>query len=116
MARIPVKRDERVVRFFGKRRRLDDNGEFKAGRLRVLVLPETARGVLWHADLSGYNDAVTIAAGVKNGPLQNDLIRCIERHRVSVNSRKSRPARSLSLRRRAGYRGCILTLPDPVSM
>ena len=63
MARIPVKRDERVVRFFGKRRRLDDNGEFKAGRLRVLVLPETARGFLWHADLSGYNDAVTIAVG-----------------------------------------------------
>ncbi len=56
-----MKRDERVVRFFGKRRKLDDNGEFKIGRLRVIVLPETGLSTLWGAMLAGYNDDVTIS-------------------------------------------------------
>ena len=62
MVRKLVKRDERVVRFFGKSRKLDHNGGFKVGRMRVLVVlrePDSR----WYADLSGYNDAVTIAVG-----------------------------------------------------
>ena len=61
MAKI-VKQDERVVFFFGKRRKLDGNGGFKIGRMRVLVVmrePDSR----WYADLSGYDDAVTIAVG-----------------------------------------------------
>ncbi len=62
MVKKLVKRDEHVVFFFGKRRRLDGNGGFKIGRMRVLVVvrePNTR----WFADLSGYDDAVTIAVG-----------------------------------------------------
>ena len=60
MAKKLVKRDDRVVRFFGKWRKLGDRGEFKIGRMRVLVVmrePDSR----WYADLSGYDDAVTIA-------------------------------------------------------
>lgn len=63
MTKKLVKSDERVVFFFGKRRKLDESGEFKAGRLRVLVLPETARGILWHAELFGYDGGVSINVG-----------------------------------------------------
>lgn len=63
MAKKLVKRDERVVFFFGKRRKLDESGEFKAGRLRVSVLPETVQGKFWGAELSGYDGEATISVG-----------------------------------------------------
>ena len=63
MAKKLVKRDERVVRFFGKWRKLDRNGAFKVGRMRVIVLLETGGSSFWGAMLIGYNDDATIEIG-----------------------------------------------------
>lgn len=63
MAKKLVNRDERVVFFFGKKRKLDNNDEFKIGRMHVSVVPETARSVFWCAELSGYNGKATISIG-----------------------------------------------------
>ncbi len=66
MAKKLVKRDERVVFFFGKKRRLDDNDGFKIGRMTVRAYTELVGRPegQWYAELIGYDDDVTV-----QGPL-----------------------------------------------
>ena len=61
-----VKRDERVVFFFGKRRKLNDSDEFKVGRMIVHVFPELLgqRDGRWYAELIAYNDDVVISGAL----------------------------------------------------
>jgi hypothetical protein len=57
--------NEREVFFFGKKRKLNDEGEFKVGRMTVTVFTElVGGGGSWYATLSAYKGEVTI-----EGPL-----------------------------------------------
>lgn len=56
--------NEREVFFFGKKRKLNDEGEFKVGRMTVTVVSELVGGGSWYATLSAYKGEVSI-----EGPL-----------------------------------------------
>lgn len=66
MAKKSVIDDERVVFFFGKKRKLNDNDEFKVGRLTVRAFTELVGQPEgnWYAELTAYDENVTI-----HGPL-----------------------------------------------
>ena len=61
--------DEREVFFFGKRRKLNDEGEFKVGRMTVTVFTElVGGGGSWYATLSAYKGEVTIEGPLGRSP------------------------------------------------
>ena len=67
MAKKLVKRNENVVRFFGKWRKLDNRGELKIGRMYVRIAPEMVQD-MWCAELVGYDDERIInVRGARSG-------------------------------------------------
>lgn len=65
-----VKEEPDVVFFFGKKRKLNAQGELKVGRLTVSVVPELVGRPkrLWYATLSGYKGEVTIEGPLARSP------------------------------------------------
>lgn len=79
MVKKLVKSDERVVFFFGKRRKLDENGGFKIGRMYVHTYPQLAP---WCAALVGYNEEVTVS--VRNARSRAAALKQLERRIESL--------------------------------
>ena len=89
MAKKPVKRDyERVVFFFEKKRKLDDNGEFKVGRMRVRVKPQGRSAKGYYAMLSGYDGGVliTVLGARSRAAALKQLERRLEMLRRTLNT------------------------------
>ena len=66
MTKKLVKRDDSIVFFFEKKRKLNDEGAFKLGRMTVRTYPELVGRLegRWYAELVGYNEDVAVG-----GPL-----------------------------------------------